>query len=307
MATHAVTGELIIRRPRLIRLLDESPARIKLLVAPAGYGKTTLAEQWLEVSGRPTAWYRGGHASADVAALAAGLSGAAGDLVAGAGERMRERMRAFGNPEEDVDLLAELLAEDLASWPSDAWLTFDDYHLAMESKASERFVEVLTQQTQVQFLLTSRRRPTWATARRFLYGELQELGTEELAMNDAEAAAVLGSGNAKVPGLVEKARGWAAVIGLAAATDPATIPSDDSLPESLYEYLAEELFQTLSSPTQRVLPGLALVTQFSRKLVSSFVDETTTSMVLEEAERIGVVSTEGGILQLHPLFRQFHE
>ena len=42
----------IIERPRLIRLLDESPARIKMLVAPAGYGKTTLARQWLAASPR---------------------------------------------------------------------------------------------------------------------------------------------------------------------------------------------------------------------------------------------------------------
>ena len=37
----------IIERPRLTRLLDDSPARIKMLIAPAGYGKTTLARQWL--------------------------------------------------------------------------------------------------------------------------------------------------------------------------------------------------------------------------------------------------------------------
>ncbi|MDF2751497.1 MAG: hypothetical protein K0T00_2673, partial [Gaiellaceae bacterium] len=42
-----VSRRRIIERPRLTRLLDESPARIKMLVAPAGYGKTTLARQWL--------------------------------------------------------------------------------------------------------------------------------------------------------------------------------------------------------------------------------------------------------------------
>ena len=37
----------IIKRPRLTRLLDETEARVILLVAPAGYGKTTLAREWL--------------------------------------------------------------------------------------------------------------------------------------------------------------------------------------------------------------------------------------------------------------------
>ncbi|MER3411749.1 MAG: hypothetical protein C4305_05175, partial [Thermoleophilia bacterium] len=37
----------LIERPRLTSLLDESQARIMMLVAPAGYGKTTLARQWL--------------------------------------------------------------------------------------------------------------------------------------------------------------------------------------------------------------------------------------------------------------------
>ena len=61
----------IIERPRLITLLDESQGRIKMLVAPAGYGKTTLARQWLE--GKTSAWYTATSASTDVAALAAGL------------------------------------------------------------------------------------------------------------------------------------------------------------------------------------------------------------------------------------------
>ena len=50
------TGRLkrrrVIERPRLFALLDESPNRIRTLVAPAGYGKTTLAEQWVARQGR---------------------------------------------------------------------------------------------------------------------------------------------------------------------------------------------------------------------------------------------------------------
>ena len=73
METTPATGvarRRIIKRPRLTRMLDESRARIILLVAPAGYGKTTLAHEWLDE--RQAAWYRCGPASADVAALAVG-------------------------------------------------------------------------------------------------------------------------------------------------------------------------------------------------------------------------------------------
>ena len=44
----------IIERPRLTKLLDDSNAQVILLVAPAGYGKTTLARQW--VADKPHVW-----------------------------------------------------------------------------------------------------------------------------------------------------------------------------------------------------------------------------------------------------------
>ena len=97
-------------------MLDESGARIILLVAPAGYGKTTLAHEWLE--DKRATWYRGSHASADVAALAVGLARAAAEIVPGAGDRMRQRLRAADRPEEDAAILAEMLAEDVAAGPA---------------------------------------------------------------------------------------------------------------------------------------------------------------------------------------------
>ena len=40
-----------------------------LLCAPAGYGKTTLAREWVATRSEPVYWYSGGPAMADVAAL----------------------------------------------------------------------------------------------------------------------------------------------------------------------------------------------------------------------------------------------
>ena len=197
-----------------------------MLIGPAGFGKTTLAREW--AGERTHVWYQGTTATADVAALAAGLSEAVSELIPEAGNRMLHRMRATGTPEEDVDVLAELLAEDLAEWQEDAWLVFDDYQFAMEARAPERFMEVLLRDAPLRLLLTSRKRPSWASARRLLYGEIYELGRNELAMDQDEAASVLSHRkDAPAAGLVALAEGWPAVIGLAALTDELELPEGD--------------------------------------------------------------------------------
>src|SRR3954447_26974107 len=154
----------IIKRPRLTRMLDESKARVLMLIAPAGYGKTTLARQWVAQREGPHAWYTGGPASADVAALCVELADAVQPIVPGAGNRLRDRLRVTDAPEREVRVLAQLLAEDLAEWPEDAVLVFDDYHLAMERPAAEEFVAALLEVSPVRLLVGSRRRPLWATA-----------------------------------------------------------------------------------------------------------------------------------------------
>src|SRR5256885_8929194 len=64
----------IIERPRLIARIEEGGgARISVLAAPAGYGKTTLARQWSQRQPGPVAWYRTTRASGDVALLAGPL------------------------------------------------------------------------------------------------------------------------------------------------------------------------------------------------------------------------------------------
>src|SRR6201981_3815262 len=61
----------IIERPRLIaRFTEGGGARVAVLAAPAGYGKTTLARQWSHRQTGPVAWYRTTRASGDVALLA---------------------------------------------------------------------------------------------------------------------------------------------------------------------------------------------------------------------------------------------
>src|SRR5215212_5526903 len=76
VTTRPNAHSFIIKRPRLTRLLDESEARIILLCAPAGYGKTTLAREWVASKDVPVAWYSGGSEMLDASGLALSLIGA---------------------------------------------------------------------------------------------------------------------------------------------------------------------------------------------------------------------------------------
>jgi LuxR family maltose regulon positive regulatory protein len=293
----------IIKRPRLTRLLDNANSRVLMLIGPAGFGKTTLAREW--ASERKHLWYQGMTATADVAALAAGLSDVVSELIPEAGNRMIHRMRATGTPEEDVDVLAELFAEDLAEWPEDAWLVFDDYQFAMDAKAPERFIEVLLRDAPVRLLLTSRKRPSWASARRLLYGEVYELGRTDLAMDHEEAANVLAHRKgAPAVGLVTLAEGWPAVIGLAALTDEFDLP-EGPMPEALYDYLAEELYQAASPDVQRGMCLLALAPSIGSD-VAEFLLGQQANEIVAEALRLGFLGTTSApSLELHPLLRKF--
>lgn len=285
-------------------MLDESGARIILLVAPAGYGKTTLAREWLE--DRRAAWYYGGPASADVAALAVGLATAAAEIVPGAGDRMRHRLRATDRPEEDARILAEMLAEDLAAWPEDAWLAIDDYHFASGSAACEAFVDEISSAPFVRLLVTSRQRPGWATARRRIYGDVQELTSAALAMSDDEALNVLEPSGVDAAGLLEQAAGWPAVIGLAALTGTLELPVGE-LPTALDEYFAEELYQAAEPGVRWGLCQLAIAPSIDIELARYLFGTETAGLVLDHAVRLGIVAPDGGMFDLHPLLRRFLE
>jgi LuxR family maltose regulon positive regulatory protein len=297
--------DYFIERPRLTRMLDEATAPVIMLIAPAGFGKTTLARQWL--ARRQRGWYRGSPAAADVAALAVGLARSADAIVPDAGRRMGERLRATGTPEQDVEPLAELLAEDLAEWPQDAWLAFDDYQFATESPFAEEFVERILALCPLKLFLTSRKRPSWATSRRILYGDIYEIGRSLLAMSQEEAEQVLADRlGSQAIGLVALADGWPAVIGLAALTEQMEVP-DQGVPEALYTYFAEELYQTADPDLRWWLSQLSLSSSVAPAVAEAVLGDGA-KRALHEGRRLGfLVPSEHGVDEIHPLLRAFLE
>jgi len=270
----------IIERRRLEALLDASKAPVKLLVAPAGYGKTTLAEHWVESGGRRGAWFVVRRSSRDVAALALSVARVSSSLVPGCDERLREHLRAVSAAAESPDTLAELLGEDLGGWPADAWLVLDQYHEIAGARDAERFIETLVSASPIQALIATRQRPSWVTTRALLYGDVLELNQVALAMDSSEAAEVLGDeGAGAASGLVALAGGWPAVIGMAAVSSADLAGDWVEASEALYRFFAEEVFEALGDEVQEGLAILSLAPVLDRDLASALLADDADAVI----------------------------
>jgi LuxR family maltose regulon positive regulatory protein len=295
----------IIERRRLLKLLDESKSRVRTLVAPAGYGKTTLAEQWIERAGRQGVWFTARRSSRDVAALALGIARAACALVPECDARLRAHLRAVPTPAENVDILAEILGEDIGAWPSNGWLVIDEYQEIAGARESERFVAGLVAASPVQMVIATRQRPAWVTTRELLYGEVFELNQASLAMDSSEAAEVLGSHAAQsASGLVALANGWPAVIGLASVSAAELVGDEDPVPETLYRFFAEEVFGSLGDDVQAGLTMLSQVPVLDRELAGALLGSEA-DPICQAALDVGILVERGTALELHPLARSF--
>ena len=293
------------RRPRLTALLDEATAQAILVTAPAGYGKTTLAREWLQ--GRTdVAWYHATASSADVGAFSAGLADVVEPIVPGAGERVRQRLRVGDATERLARPLAELLAEDLESWPEHGIVVLDDYHLMAESSPVEDFLDWLLTLAPLRVLVTTRRRPSWATARRFLYDEAVELGGDQLAMTDDEATRVLsGRSTESVRALVRQAEGWPALIGLAALSADLEFPAE-KVSESLFRYFAEEVLRGEPDDVQRFMLAASVPSTVSARLARAALGVDAPDPLMERLRDEGLLhEVDVDELRFHPLLRDF--
>jgi DNA-binding CsgD family transcriptional regulator len=285
----------IVDRPRLIRLLDECEARVILLLAPAGYGKTTLARQWARTLNR-SIWITSTPAHRDVAVLAEDLATGIDSYAGDARIFVREYLAAHANPQRTYRRVAVALGRRLED-AGIGWLFLDDYHELLASAEAEDFVEVLQKETTARLVIASRQRPRWAGSRRVVYGEVAEIGREHLAMTEPESIELLGNERAPLE-LAKQAEGWPAVLALAAAAENASPPSE-ALPSALHRFFAEELFQRASTSVQDELFDLALMPKIEVQR-----DDAPTAAAIHVGTELGFISSEDPP-ELHPLLREF--
>ena len=312
----------LIARPRLEAALDAARAaqRATLLVAPAGYGKTTAVSAWLRSRQSPTAWFTVDQADDTDAEpealltswLTAALTSAGAWPDAGAWSD-RDAVDAARDPREVAALL------ETAGWRG--VVVFDDVHHlgAAASAALASWVERAPDG--VHTLLLARHTPALPVARWLARGQAELLGTDALRLRADEGRALVARllpelAPAHADALVTRVEGWPAGVQLATRSlrgkaDPGdVIERFTGTDRFMLAFLTEEVLLKLPDD----LHEAALLLAGEPRLCAALVDAITASaggaavlarLEAQEAflERLDAVDDDGPWFRFPDFFR----
>ncbi|HEY4236335.1 MAG TPA: LuxR C-terminal-related transcriptional regulator [Gaiellaceae bacterium] len=252
------TGKAVVRTALLNRLCGTEDGTIVTIVAPAGFGKTTLLAQWAERDRRPVLWI---------------------DL----------------EPEDDDPEILESRLAEVADEPRVLTLV-DDVHV-LRSPAALAALERLLGQTVhgTSVALAARRPPALPLARLRAEGRLLEIGVDELTLKDREAETLLRRAGVLLPrqeaaALAERLEGWPAALFLAALSlrsgaQASTVGGDDRF---LADYLDTEHLACLSSAQRKFATQTSVLAELSSEECDSLLARSDSAQMLETLERAGV-------------------
>jgi LuxR family maltose regulon positive regulatory protein len=214
----------LVARPRLTQRLDEglrNGHRLFLVVAPAGYGKTTLVADWLEKIDVSCAWLSLDEADNDplrfFTYLVAALHKTFGPKVT------PPKAEAFPMAPRSPEAFVLPLINDLAAVDRPILLALDDYHLIGAGPVQEAIAFLLRRAPpNLHLVVLTRADPPFPLSRLRVRGRVTEIRDRDLRFTPEETAAFLNALHrlnldaAQIAALESRTEGWAAGVQLAA-------------------------------------------------------------------------------------------
>jgi LuxR family transcriptional regulator, maltose regulon positive regulatory protein len=288
----------IVARIGLVERLLASPAApVVCVVAPAGYGKTTLLAQWAQRTARRVAWVSVDERDNDPAVLLTYLAVAL-DRVEPIDPRV---VRGMAGPGASIVGGVHRLAAAMAAMTQPVALVLDHVELLGNQQSLDAVAELAAQlPAGAQLLVASRARPPLPVAVLRVQGRVLELGAEELAMDHQEARAVLegvgvGLDDAEVEELLARTEGWPVGLYVAALAHKAGGPrahawagltGDDRF---MADYLWSELLGQLPPERVAFLTRTAVLERMSGPLCDAVLETTGSGDVLAWLEEANLL------------------
>lgn len=214
----------LVARPRLTGRLDEGLRNghsLFLVVAPAGYGKTTLVTDWLDKTSLPCAWLSLDEADNDplrfFTYLVATLQKTLGPKLA------QPLLEAFPMAPQSPEAFAIPLINDLTTVDRPILLVLDDYHVITAGPVQEAMVLLLRRAPpNLRLVVLTRADPPFPLPRLRVRERMTEVRARDLCFTPEEMTAFLNSLHRlnlpaeQIMALESRTEGWAAGVQLAA-------------------------------------------------------------------------------------------
>ena len=305
-----------VGRSALIDRLAGDARPVVSVVAPAGYGKTTLLSQWAERNGHAFAWVSVDEADNDPKFLLTYVAEAL-NAVEPIG---RPVFAALASPASSVPgSVVPRLGAAFSSMVSPVALVLDDVHLLRNSECRAA-LSVLADHVPAgsRLVLSGRAEPPLRIARLRAEGRITEVGPADLSLTAAEAASLLRAaevvlGEREVAELHRRTEGWPVGLYLAALY----LRAGGSLPgaaasfggDDLFvsEYVESEFLERISSTERAFLTRTAVLERMSGPLCEAVLDVPGAGAILADLARSNLLlvplDRRGHWYRYHHLFR----
>jgi LuxR family transcriptional regulator, maltose regulon positive regulatory protein len=304
-----------VSRPGLLERLGAS-ARVTVVSAPPGSGKTVLLRSWIREAGleESAAWVLVGPAERDPQQFWLSVLGALRRTTPGSG--LVQAVTAA--PDLDGWAIVERLLKDLAPLDDRIWLVIDDVH-ELGSDEARRQLELLVMRgpPELRIVLAARHDLRLGLHRLRLEGELTEFRAADLRFTEDEARELLAAAGVDLPGpalgtLYERTEGWAAGLRLAALSlaghpDPERFAAEFSGSErTVAEYLLAEVLERQGEEVRRLLLRTSVLERVSGELADALTGGSDGERILQDLEEanafVMALDTSRSWFRYHRLF-----
>jgi LuxR family transcriptional regulator, maltose regulon positive regulatory protein len=274
----------LVDRPRLFARLHAGlaqGARLILVCAPAGFGKSSLASAWSSTLAAPVAWLSLDAQDNDPLRFLTYLTAAIQRALPAFGADLLAQLRSGAAP--SPDLAFSLLVNALEQTPSPLPVVLDDYH-AISSPAIHAGMAFLLEHAPVgvTFILATRVAPPLPVARLRARRQLVDIRLHDLRFTAEEASDLLNGLNAlaladqDIATLEARTEGWAAGLQLAALALQSEGSDRHRLVEQfggshefIADYLVEEVLQRQPSAVTDFLVRTCILDRFCAGLAEA--------------------------------------
>jgi LuxR family transcriptional regulator, maltose regulon positive regulatory protein len=306
----------VVRSSLIEELANSGAHPIVSVVAPAGYGKTTMLSQWAEHNGQAFGWVSVDEKDNDPKVLLTYVAEAL-DAIEPISARVFD---ALASPGSSVPgSVVPRLCSAFASMTSPVVLVLDDVHLLHNSECRAA-LPVLADSVPngSRLVLAGRDQPPLRVARLRAEGRILEIGLGDLALTSAETSSLLHNadlalGEDLVAELCQRTEGWAAGLYLAAlylkqgGSLPRTAVSFSGQDRFIHEYVEAEFLARLSHQKRAFLTQTSVLERMCGPLCEAVLDVAGSAAMLQELARSNLLlvplDRRGEWYRYHHLFR----